>query len=169
MNNPTQPMPDKPPELETHIHAGAPYGRGVYKRLGFRLFEASLWTDAPVWSFDDIFALSIRYDRGFSGHDLVERSLSEMRRTGGGREPELRAAFGAELARLFRTVAKGDVFTALYTPALGAEFFHNAATTGNADDILSRRFLDIWLSPQTSEPALRHSLLSLETVSTASE
>jgi hypothetical protein len=148
----------KPAELENRIKAAQPRGQGTLKRLGIPIFHASLWTDAASWSMDAPFALSIRYARSFAAYDLVEKSLADMHRLEkldrAGRE-----AAAAALGGLFRDVRKEDVITALYMPGEGASFFHNAVPTGAADEALSRRFLDIWFSPRTTEPALRASLL----------
>lgn len=149
---------EKPPELEGHIAAAQPYGRGPYKRLGIQIFEAALWTDAPAWSMDETFALSIRYARSFSAYDLVERSLADMHRLEK-LEPGQRAAWAAGLGAVFRDVRRGDVMTALSLPGQGASFFHNGARTGIADAALARQFLQIWFSPRTTAPELRAGLL----------
>jgi hypothetical protein len=57
-------------------------------------------------------------------------------------------------------VKAGDRVTGLYRPGVGAVFRLQERTVGEvADPEFARLFFGIWLSPQTSEPALRQSLL----------
>ncbi len=149
---------ERPAELAGRIQRDQPYGFGVLKRLGITIFHATLWTDAEIFSMDAPFALSIRYGRSFAAHDLVERSLADMHRLEKLDRAARRVA-AAALESLFRNVSRDDVITAFYVPGEGASFFYNATLTGNADEALSRRFLDIWFSPRTAEPALREELL----------
>jgi hypothetical protein len=150
---------EKPAELAGRIHATQLYGQGVLKRLGITIFHATVWTDAEVFSMEHPFALSVRYARRFSAYDLVERSLADMHRLER-LDPAARAAASTALGTLFRDVGRDDLITAFYLPGQGASFFCNAALTGAAGDMLSRRFLDIWFSPRTTEPALREALLA---------
>jgi hypothetical protein len=156
-------------EIIGFIRSPRPLGAGAFKRLGLTIFEATLWTDAPAWSMAEPFALSIAYNRGFGAQELVDRSLEEMRRLGNLTDAPLGVAqvavYAAELARVFRSVRKGDRITALYRPAKnttsgGTVFFHNGAETGVvADPALLALFFDIWLAPEASEQRLRRELL----------
>ena len=60
----------------------------------------------------------------------------------------------------FPDVKDGDRLTGRYEPGSGAQFFFNGQPRQRIDDAqFARLFFGIWLSPQTSEPALREQLL----------
>ena len=58
-------------------------------------------------------------------------------------------------------VQAGDRLTGLYQPDQGVVFQKNGQAVGAVPDAaFARLFFGIWLSPQTSEPALRQALLA---------
>ena len=64
------------------------------------------------------------------------------------------------MAELFPDVGDGDTLVGLHLPGVGARFVLNGQVRGQVDDpLFARLFFGIWLSPQTSEPALRQALL----------
>lgn len=151
----------KPTEIVPVIHASAVYGEGAYRWLGITAYNASLWTDADTWSWDEPFALALQYRMHFTGKDIADRSISEMNNI----EPlsdKDRKDYAAQFSVLFPDVQKGDVITALYNPGKGAIIYHNGKVTGSIkDDVFARRFLAIWLDKRTSGPSLRTKLLHL--------
>ncbi|HSQ73412.1 MAG TPA: chalcone isomerase family protein, partial [Rubrivivax sp.] len=85
--------------------------------------------------------------------------LKEMRR-----QAEIDADTGAnwlaEMTRIFPDVNAGDRITGFHRPGTGARFFVNGRLRGEVLDAdFARLFFGIWLSPRTSEPALREALL----------
>jgi hypothetical protein len=99
------------------------------------------------------------YSRSLVGRKIAERSLEEMQR-----QAEVPAEQGkrwlAEMTRLFPDVRDGDRLTGVQRPGEATQFFYNGALRGEVSDALfTRLFFGIWLSPQTSEPALRERLL----------
>lgn len=105
------------------------------------------------------FALSLRYGMNFDGDDLARRSIDEI----DGQEKldkATAASWRAKLLKLFPDVKKGDRITAIYLPAKGTRIYHNGAYRGIISDAtFSARFIGIWMSPKTSEPALRKKLV----------
>ena len=64
------------------------------------------------------------------------------------------------MTRLFPDVRAGDRITGVHRPGTGARFFVNGRLQGELPDAdFARLFFGIWLSPRTSEPALREALL----------
>ena len=64
------------------------------------------------------------------------------------------------MLRVFPDVRKGDRLLGLQRPGEAAVFWLNGRLRGEIRDAeFARRFFGIWLSPQTSEPALRRALL----------
>ena len=67
----------------------------------------------------------------------------------------------AEMTRLFPDVKKGDRLTGVYQPGAGVAFLYNDRPAGEVrDPDFARVFMGIWLSPRTSEPAMRTQLLA---------
>jgi hypothetical protein len=151
-----------PPELAATLPAARLQGRARMRFLGLSVYEARLWVGkVPVatdWTAVP-FAIEIEYARTLSGSMIAERSLTEMRRQG-----EIAADVAerwlATMKTLFPDVKEGDRLTGVHTPGQGAHFFLNGSPRGAPqDETFSRVFFGIWLSPLTSEPALRSQLL----------
>ena len=115
-------------------------------------FETARFAEQPL-------ALELSYLRNLKGADIAARSLDEMRNL----EPIAPAqadAWLASLRGLFPDVKKGDRITGVHQPGRGAVFYLNDQRLGElADPRFSRLFFGIWLSPNTSQPAMRETLL----------
>jgi hypothetical protein len=154
--------PNPPAEVRTEGLDGRLVGSGTLRFLGFQVYAARLWAGPAGLGADwgqAPFALELQYDRKLLGQDICERSLSEMRRV-----DDVPAATSArwltQLRALVPDVEAGDRITGIHRPAQGTRFYSNAALTGTLGDAsFARPFFGIWLSPRTSEPALRKALL----------
>jgi hypothetical protein len=105
-------------------------------------------------------ALELIYGRSLVGSLIAERSLKEMKRVA-----EVPAERGerwlAQMTQLFPDVKEGDRITGVYKPGEAARFYVNSRFKGEVRDAdFARAFFGIWLSPRTSEPALRDSLIT---------
>ena len=152
-----------PPELAAGLPGARRQSQATLRWLGLRVYDIALWTgpvpvDAGNWATLPL-ALELRYARTLAGAQIAERSIEEMRRqapsTTGQRERWLEA-----MSRLFPDVRDGDRLTGVQQPGAHARFFFNGALRGEvADPLFTQLFFGIWLSGQTSEPALREQLL----------
>ena len=150
----------RPMELGTTITATQPYGSGKLTWLVFTAYDATLWTDAPQWSMNAPFALTLSYRMGFSTQELVERTIDEMEKVAPSSNSHQR--FAAPLTKAFPSVKDGERITALYVPGQPVRFYHNGrATSEIADAGFAEPFFGVWFSPRTSEPRLREALLRL--------
>ncbi len=148
-----------PAEIAPVIKSQSAYGSGALSRLMFTAYDATLWTDAPRWTYDAPFALTLTYRMGFTTDELVERSIEEMER-GGALKPEEKSRYAQILTAAFPDVNDGDRITALFSPNAGLAFFHNGKHTKTVAAIgFAKRFMNIWLGENTSEPSLRRALL----------
>lgn len=158
------PTADLPAELRSALPAARLVGTGVLRFFGLRVYEARLWA-APGFPLEDYarhpFALELVYDRKLEGMAIAERSIAEMRRVG---------SFTGEQARqwlelmkqAFPDVRTQDRLLGLNDGQGEVRFFHNGRQTAQLRDAeYARLFFGIWLSPQTSAPAMRSSLLGL--------
>jgi hypothetical protein len=161
-----QPLQKLPPELLDELPGARLQGSGRLRFMGFQVYDARLWTGRQAAGRDVVndwgaapLALELQYLRSFDGHAIAERSLAEMKRQG-----EI-AADTAErwlqaMKQLFPDVRSGDRILGVSLPGHGAKFYVNGALKGEIRDAeFARRFFGVWLSPSTSQPAMRESLL----------
>jgi len=136
-------------------------GEGRLRWFGLLIYDASLWVEGDKWSSQREFALDIRYAREIKGNKLAETSIEEMRRLGFGNESQL-MRWGADLARLFPDVRKGEHMTGVNRPGQGVRFYHQGRLAGTIDDPeFARGFFAIWLDERTREPGLRQALFGI--------
>jgi hypothetical protein len=149
-------------ELGALLPAARLQGRARMRVMGLSIYEARLWVGAAPVAADwaaVLFAIEIEYARTLWGSLIADRSLTEMRRQGE-IAPEVAERWLATMKTLFPDVKEGDRLTGVNTPGQGARFFLNGSPRGAPqDEAFSRVFFGIWLSPKTSEPALRSALL----------
>jgi len=151
-----------PPEVAAELPGALPQGEGQLRFFGLRVYDVRLWAGEPAsaatWPALPL-ALEIEYARTLEGAQIAERSLKEMRR-----QAEIATEAGARwlaaMTRFFPDVRAGDRITGVHRPGTGARFFVNGRMQGELLDAeFARLFFGIWLSPRTSEPALREALL----------
>ena len=155
---------DLPIELRSTLPAGRLVGKGVLRFFGLRVYEARLWA-APGFPPGDYarhpFALELVYDRKLEGMAIAERSIAEMRRVGSFTEEQARQWLEL-MKQAFPDVQAQDRLLGLNDGQGEVRFFHNGRQTAQLRDAeYARLFFGIWLSPQTSAPAMRSSLLGL--------
>lgn len=155
-------LPPQPVELAQALPGATVLGQKRLKVWGFEVYDARLWTlpgFAPSNFETQALALELHYLRDFASRDIAKRSLKEMRRAGA-LSPAQAERWLAEMQRVFPNVKKGDRLLGRHQPGQGAAFWLNGQRLGEiADAEFSQRFFGIWLSAQTSEPALRQALL----------
>jgi hypothetical protein len=151
------------PELRTELPQGRLMGRGRLTVWGFQVYDATLWanpgfTSASVDS--QPLALELRYLRNFDSQDIAERSIAEMRRSASINDDQARQ-WVAAMVKAVPDVKKGDRVMGIHRPGAGAWFWTNGKATGEVRDAeFAKLFFGIWLSPNTSEPAVRKALLA---------
>lgn len=137
-------------------------GNSRLRVWGFEVYDASLWAspgfDAKGYE-QHRFGLELNYLRSFKGRDIAERSMDEMRGIAA-ITPEQATRWLAAMSELFPDVQRGDRITGVHVPGSGARFYLNGRLRGElADEDFSRLFFGIWLSPKTSQPAMRATLI----------
>jgi len=151
-----------PAEVRAALPGARLQGQGSMRFLGMAVYDARLWSAAQPVRGDDWLqplALELVYARRLNGRQIAERSLEEMRRVGPV-APDQAERWLAEMTRLFPDVRDGDRITGVQLPGEGVRFYVNAQVRGEVrDPDFGRLFFGIWLSPRTSAPRLRESLL----------
>jgi hypothetical protein len=129
---------------------------------GFKIYDAQLWV-APGFNADRYasqpLALELTYLRAFDAVDIAERSIKEMRRSAAITDANARQ-WTREMQRVLTDVKVGDRIMGVHRPGIGASFWVNGKAGGDILDAeFSKLFFGIWLSPKTSEPAMRIALV----------
>lgn len=151
-----------PAEVAAELGSPRLLGSGRLRFLGLHVYDARLWSTQPLAGTDwhgRALALEIEYARRLDGRAIAERSLDEMRRQ---REipRETAARWLERMQAVFPDVGAGDRLTGVLRPGEGARFFANGRALGEVRDAeFARLFFGIWLSEQSSQPALRQALL----------
>ncbi|MGE0098885.1 MAG: chalcone isomerase family protein [Hydrogenophaga sp.] len=129
---------------------------------GFEVYDATLYATPgfdPQRFTEHRFGLELSYLRSFKGPDIAERSIDEMRGLAN-IEPEQAERWLQAMGALFPDVRRGDRITGVHVPGTGARFYLNGQWLGEvADEAFSRLFFGIWLSPKTSQPGMRRTLI----------
>jgi Chalcone isomerase-like len=151
-----------PPEVMAELGSPRLLGSGRLRFLGLHVYDARLWSTQALAGADwptRALALEIEYARRLDGRAIAERSLGEMRRQ---RDiaGDIAERWLGTMTTLFPDVDAGDRITGVQRPGEGARFFANGAARGEVrDPEFARLFFGIWLSEQSSQPALRRALL----------
>ncbi len=151
-----------PTEISAALPGASLQGRGRLRYFGLHIYDAALWSLAPVMAdrpLDAVLALEMRYARTLSGGSIADRSLDEMKRVGDFSQADGQRWLDA-MKRAFPDVKAGDRITGVHRPGVGATFFVNGKATAEVRDAqFAQLFFGVWLSPRTSQPALRAALL----------
>ena len=151
-----------PPEIAAELPGARLQGEGRLRWLGLHVYDARLWTQGPL-DADALertpLALELLYARALRGRLIAERSIDEMRRVGDFADDQAQRWLAA-MAQLFPDVTAGERITGVHRPGEAARFHVNGRFNGEIRDAaFARLFFAVWLSPRTSEPALRSALL----------
>lgn len=151
-----------PPEVAAELPGARLQGRGRLRYFGLHVYDALLWSEQPLdgASIERMpLALELRYARSLRGAAIAERSIDEMRRVGEFSDEQAQRWLAA-LTALFPDVDAGERITGVQRPGDAARFHVNGHFAGEVrDPLFARLFFAIWLSPRTSQPALRSALL----------
>lgn len=151
-----------PAELAAELPVSKLQGQGQLTFMTLRVYDARLWTGANGVGSDwnnSLLALELNYARSLRGTKIAERSLSEMQRQGD-IDTTRAARWLSAMKQVFPDVKEGDRITGVNVPGVGARFYFNGKLVGDVRDAdFARLFFGVWLSPKTSEPALREALL----------
>ena len=143
-----------PAGAETGLAQPVQLGQATLRFLGFDIYTATLHGEGGgAFSWDRPLSLRLDYARGFTAEELLEGTQSELTRIEGARpdQPEVLA----KLAPCFRDVAAGDYYVAYAPSADQVEMrLNGAATCTVTHPDLRKRFLGIWLSPQSRSARL---------------
>ena len=136
-------------------------GEARFSFLFWDVYDAQLYAPQRRFTPAGTYALSLRYLMDFSGPDIAERSLDEMRGQGYRDKQQLDRWLVAML-KIFPDVKSGDELLGVRSLTGKSYFLHNGNLIGAVTDpLFADAFFGIWLAPNTSEPKLRKQLLGI--------
>lgn len=134
-------------------------GQGVLRAWFWKIYDIALYIQGDDWRGDAPYALAVVYARSFTGEDIADEGIKQMRHEGQN-DPALLARWHAEMLRAFPQVAAGDRVVAGFLPPDEVRFYLDDRLTDDVKDrAFAQAFFGIWLSPDTSAPKLRRALL----------
>ena len=153
-----------PPEVDAELPNAQRLGSGRLSFMLLHVYDARLWVRDGFNAADFAkapLALELEYARTLYGGLIADRSLAEMRRSADITDDKAQRWL-AVMKQLFVDVHQGDRITGVQVPGVATRIFVNGRLRGEVRDAeFTRLFFGIWLSPSTSEPALRDALLGL--------
>lgn len=126
------------------------------------VYDSRLYSEGGEYRTGELpVRLEIEYLRDVRASDLIRHTLKEWQKQG--IDHPNKPAWVSFLDRIWPDVSREDVLALEVSDSGTSTFYLNGSRLGTIDDDdFGRHFLDIWLSPSTSHPALRNRLLGAE-------
>lgn len=152
----TPPLPAEVMKTAPQLH---PLGQGVLRFVFWKIYDIALYVPGAAWDRDGPYALAVVYARSFTGAEIADEGVKQMRHLGY-QDPRQLDRWRADMLMGFSVVHPGDRVAAVFFPPDETRFYINDRLTADIHDLgFSQAFFAIWLSPQTNEPMLRQTLL----------
>ena len=137
-----------------------------FKLVGESRFEYYFWDvydaklSSPTGSYEfgqHPAQLSLTYLRDFAAKDIVKATNEQWAHLG---KKDLINKYDDALLKLWPDIKEGETLTFRTDDSGNGTFYHNDKKLGGIEDAtFADDFMAIWLSPDTSEPAMRNQLI----------
>lgn len=136
-------------------------GAGDFRKFGFLVYTARLYTPADHLDDNTPFALELTYHRSIKGDALVDASINEIKRIQGSTvSAEQLQRWREQMQQSFVDVEEGSQLTGVFLPGQGAQFYVGDQLKSEIKDLAyAKAFFAIWLDPASRDPDLREQLL----------
>ena len=144
-----------------------------YKQLGFRevgrakfsvlfwdIYNSSLYSKSGNYYHEnspEAILFKIEYLKDITSEDLLERTVEQWKHLNISESQY--TPYISRLKAIWPNISSGDSLTMLVEEEKSVFYFNNIKVGVIADKAFSKIFLDIWLSPKTSQVKLRAQLL----------
>jgi hypothetical protein len=147
-------------EINENFSKPSRLGNYNLKVWGFNVYNIQLLSETKKFSYQNKSALVINYQRDFAKKDLIQKSLEEISRINNINDEALLKNYQNKLEEIFFEVKKGDRKTAFFDPKNGVKLYFNGKFVGEIKDLIfAQRFVDIWLSRNSSFPKMTNAIL----------
>jgi hypothetical protein len=148
--------------VKSHFPEASVVGSARLTYLFWDVYDATLYAPEGKWSSNQPFALRLDYLRSLDGEEIAKRSTKEIRQQGFNNEVKL-AGWYSQMRTLFPDVNNGSTLTGMYRPNQPTRFYSGDTEIGVIHDPeFGKWFFGIWLSENTSEPAMRKKILGIQ-------
>jgi len=126
-------------------------GSGTYRKLGFKIYRATLWAPGGVWNAAQPYALQLRYMRSLSKETLADSLIEDIRDQNVADDVTL-ARWSDGIKKIIPAVEDGDVMIGVYLPGKESVLFFNGNPIDKIEEEnFSRAFFNIWLGKDADE------------------
>ncbi len=151
-------------KVDQYIPRAQKVGEARMRVMFWDIYDAMLLAPNGKWNAAKPFALKLTYLRHLDGSKIADRAVQEMRGQGISNEVKL-ATWHTQMQQIFPNVDEGDTLTAIFTQDEKTVFLNDETEIGRINDAeFTKNFSAIWLSPKTSAPEMRLSLLGQKTM-----
>ncbi len=134
-------------------------GNGRLTYMFWDVYDATLYAPKGIWVAQKPYALKLNYLVDVKGKKIAAISVEEMQKQGV-TDTEKLTRWESEMTRIFPDMKAGASIIGIRTKAGNAVFYKDNQHIGSIKDKeFTENFFAIWLSPKTSEPELRQTLL----------
>jgi len=157
----------KPEDLPNSLRAQAgevwaQCGHGIFSWSVFKFYKIALLTASGHFDPAEPYLLVLSYLRKLPAQQIVSISMQEIERLASPSAEQL-VTWRSALEQIVPDVGLGDCLIGWFQPGRGVCFFSATAELGSVlDGAFAAAFAAIWLDAGTQRPALRQSLLGLE-------
>jgi hypothetical protein len=146
--------------VDKYVPDASLVGKARFKFIFWDVFDASLYAPAGRYDPSKPFVLALTYRRKISSEEIVDASLSEIRKQGP-IDVSLTDEWKAQLAAFIPDVDNATTLSGVRTIEGHTRFYDNDTFVGVIDDRrFTTRFFGIWLGESTSYPLVRDQLLN---------
>lgn len=154
------------PPLPTEVIKAAPQlhpmGQGVLRYLFWKVYDIAFYVSGDTWRDDAPYALAVVYARNFTGAEIADEGIKQMRHLGY-QDTQKLDHWRTDMLKGFPGVRSCDQVAAVFFPPDETRFYINSHLTADVHDLaFSKAFFGIWLSPQSSDAKLRRALLGTD-------
>jgi len=150
------------PMIQKYISNPSIVGEGLLTHYIWDVYTARLYAPSGQFNSKKPYALELIYLLNVSGSDITKHSLDEMKKQGLDNPLKIKQ-WGDDMKGIFPDVKKNDIILGISTKSGYSIFYKNNQRVGIIKDKeFTKRFFDIWLSAETSEPSLRSQLLGIK-------
>ncbi|WP_105169460.1 chalcone isomerase family protein [Pseudoalteromonas sp. T1lg23B] len=129
--------------------------------LFWDIYQATLYAPNGQFDSNSPFVLKLHYLRALEGEEIAKRSIEEMQKQGLQNEALL-SSWLKQMQAIFPDVTNGTELYGQRTEQGSSRFYNGNTLIGEIDDPqFTKYFFAIWLSENTTEPAMRKALLNI--------
>lgn len=133
-------------------------GKAQYQKLGFNIYNVSLWAPDGVYSRSKPYALQLRYTRSLSKDTIVSAVMDDVRKQRMADESTL-SEWENLLNETMPSIKEGDEVVGISVPGKPSTLFYNGRKIASFNDKrLSDSFFNIWLG-SVANPHMRAQLI----------